>query len=358
MATPALPPAAGTVIGYRATIARALAASALLLLGLLVLIVTPLTLLTSADSGPQTAPRGIPAAFVPVYRESARAFDLNWLVLASVHDQETGFSTHPSTYRGVNAAGCCAGPFQFNVTNGPPSTWDTHRAAFYAGARPVSYPHPQAPHPSVYDDFDAAMAAGSLLHDNGADATLDQRTWDAVRAYNGSGPLAVAYADAVMTRARAWAQVPSAEVGPGASGATLVWPVRGPVSSVFCERRAWEACHPGIDIAVASGTAILAAAPGRVTLTQTSVESGGYGNYTCLQHTASVTTCYAHLARVAVRPGQLAARGQPIGSSDCTGRCFGPHLHFEVRLDGRPVCPAGYLNAPTATLCASGAPGS
>ena len=121
-------------------------------------------------AGPQRAPAGIPAAFVAIYRESAAAFGLNWLVLAAVHQQETGFSTHPTTYRGVNFAGCCAGPFQFNVTNGPPSTWDGHKHAFRRGHRPDGYPHPQAPHPSVYDDFDAGMAAGSLLRANGADA--------------------------------------------------------------------------------------------------------------------------------------------------------------------------------------------
>ena len=150
---------------------------------------------------------------MPVYRESARAFRLNWLVLASVHAQETGFSTNPTTYQGLNPAGCCAGPFQMNLTNGPPSTWDSHRAAFRVGHRPASYPHPQTPHPSVYDDFDAAMAAGSLLHANGADTALAARTWNAVRAYNGSGPVAVAYADAVMNRARAWAQTPPAGDG-------------------------------------------------------------------------------------------------------------------------------------------------
>jgi murein DD-endopeptidase MepM/ murein hydrolase activator NlpD len=203
------------------------------------------------------------------------------------------------------------------------------------------------------------MAAGSLLRANGADAALAGRTWDAVRAYNGSGPVAVAYANAVMTRARAWAQAPPmADDDPGRAGAALVWPVRGPVTSVFCERRAWEACHPGIDIAVPSGTPILAAAAGRVSLMQPAGESGGYGIFTCLQHTAAVSTCYAHQARTGVRLGQLVARGQPIGRSDCTGRCSGPHVHFEVRLDGQAVCPARYLDAPRNELCAPGAPGS
>ena len=56
-----------------------------------------------------------------------------------------------------------------NLTNGPPSTWDGVKHAYRNGRRPSSYPHPDAPHPSVYDDFDAAMAAGSLLRANGAD---------------------------------------------------------------------------------------------------------------------------------------------------------------------------------------------
>jgi peptidase M23-like protein len=358
MAAPAIR-AAGIALGSRSLLPRALIAAALALIGLLLLIALPLALLASlggSDTG--GAPAGIPAAFVPIYREAARAFGLDWLVLASIHDQETGFSTNPTTYRGLNSAACCAGPFQINLTNGPPSTWDTHKAAFRLGRRPASYPHPQTPHPSVYDDFDAAMAAGSLLRANGTDAGLDDSTYRAVRAYNGTGPAAEAYAQQVMTRARAWAQMPPPlDGGPGATGAVLTWPVRGPVTSRFCERRAWETCHPGIDIAVPSGTAILAAADGRVTLTQPPAQSGGYGNYTCLQHSAAVSTCYAHQARVLVHPGQLVTRGQQIGISDCTGRCYGPHLHFEVRLDGQPVCPARYLGVASSSICTPWAPG-
>jgi murein DD-endopeptidase MepM/ murein hydrolase activator NlpD len=359
MAPPALQ-IAGLAVGRRSMIVRALAIAAAAPLALLVLVVSPLALLASvAGPGPAAPPHGIPAEFLAVYRESARVFDLDWLVLASIHDQETGFSTNPTTYHGLNPAGCCAGPFQINLTNGPSSTWDTHRTAFHRGQRPAQYPHRQPPHPSVYDDFDAAMAAASLLRDDGADSGLGEQTWNAVRAYNGAGPVAVTYANAVLSRARAWAQAPNAPaLTPGAGRAALVWPVRGPITSPFCERRAWEACHPGIDIAVRSGTVILAAASGRVSLTQTTGQSGGYGNYTCLQHTAAVSTCYAHQATILVRLGQLVARGQAIGSSDCTGRCYGPHLHFEVRLNGQPVCPAPYLDASSTELCAPGSPGS
>jgi murein DD-endopeptidase MepM/ murein hydrolase activator NlpD len=121
------------------------------------------------------------------------------------------------------------------------------------------------------------------------------------------------------------------------SGA-LVWPVSGPVVSPFGMR--WGRLHAGIDIAVPSGTAIHAAAAGRVVLMGW---VGGYGNYTCVQHTASMSTCYGHQSSFATSNGASVSQGQVIGYSDCTGHCFGPHLHFEVRINGSPVDPMGYL---------------
>ena len=130
-------------------------------------------------------------------------------------------------------------------------------------------------------------------------------------------------------------------IRPGSGG--LIWPVNGPITSPFCESRAWEACHPGIDIGVPSGTPIRAAASGTVVLMQTTATSGGYGNYTCIQHAGPLSTCYAHQERFAVTMGQHVTQGQVIGYSDCTGRCFGPHLHFETRINGQVVNPMNYL---------------
>ena len=124
---------------------------------------------------------------------------------------------------------------------------------------------------------------------------------------------------------------------------SLIWPVNGPITSQFCERRAWEACHPGIDIGVPSGTPIRAAAAGRVALLQSAGASGGYGNFTCIQHTGVMSTCYAHQSRFAVSLGQNVSQGQVIGYSGCTGLCFGPHLHFEVRINGAVTNPLNYL---------------
>jgi len=124
---------------------------------------------------------------------------------------------------------------------------------------------------------------------------------------------------------------------------SMIWPVNGPITSPFCERRAWEACHPGIDIGVPSGTPIRAAASGKVTLMQSVGASGGYGNYTCVSHTSSLSTCYAHQSRFATSLGASVSQGQVIGYTGCTGLCFGPHLHFEVRIDGAVTNPLNYL---------------
>jgi murein DD-endopeptidase MepM/ murein hydrolase activator NlpD len=124
---------------------------------------------------------------------------------------------------------------------------------------------------------------------------------------------------------------------------SMIWPVNGPITSPFCEARAWERCHPGIDIGVPSGTPIRAAASGKVTLMQSVGASGGYGNYTCVSHTSTLSTCYAHQSRFATSLGSNVSQGQIIGYSGCTGLCFGPHLHFEVRINGAVTNPLNYL---------------
>jgi murein DD-endopeptidase MepM/ murein hydrolase activator NlpD len=122
----------------------------------------------------------------------------------------------------------------------------------------------------------------------------------------------------------------------GGSG-MFIWPVNGPVVSGFGPR--WGSFHEGIDIAVPTGTPIRAAASGSVSIA--GVE-GGYGNYTCITHSGGLSTCYAHQERILVSGGQV-AQGQIIGLVGCTGHCFGPHLHFEVRVNGQAVDPLGYL---------------
>ena len=125
-----------------------------------------------------------------------------------------------------------------------------------------------------------------------------------------------------------------------AGGGGLIWPVNGPITSPFCERRAWEACHPGIDIGVGAGTPIRAAASGKVIIAG---PNGGYGNYTCIQHAGPLSTCYAHQSSIQVSVGQSVSQGQVIGLVGCTGLCFGDHLHFETRINGSVLNPMNYL---------------
>jgi murein DD-endopeptidase MepM/ murein hydrolase activator NlpD len=139
------------------------------------------------------------------------------------------------------------------------------------------------------------------------------------------------------------APLPAGPIRGGSGG--LIWPVDGPVVSGFGPRTingSYE-YHPGIDIAVPSGTPIRAAASGTVIFTEPESSSGGYGNYTCIDHGGGLSTCYAHQASFAVSAGQSVSQGQIIGYSDCTGYCFGPHLHFEVRIGGEVTDPMAYL---------------
>jgi hypothetical protein len=152
----------------------------------------------------------IPAAwearFYPIYERAASTFRLNWLLLASIHKQETDFSTAPSTYHGLNFAHCCGGPMQFNVTNGPVTTWALVQNAYRYATRPKAYDHQTAVHPSIYDDFDSIMAAGWLLYSDGATTGLDGTAWQAAYDYYGHDEDGVAYADQVLARAIGWSQ--------------------------------------------------------------------------------------------------------------------------------------------------------
>jgi hypothetical protein len=150
-------------------------------------------------------------SFYPIYATAQSAFGVNWLLIASIHKQETAFSTAPSTYRGLNFAGCCGGPMQFNVKNGDPSrgfrsTWALVSDSYRYGGRPASYGHRTAKHPSIYDDFDSIMAAAHLLSADGASYALDETAWNAAYDYYGHDPTGVAYADQVLARAIGWSQ--------------------------------------------------------------------------------------------------------------------------------------------------------
>jgi murein DD-endopeptidase MepM/ murein hydrolase activator NlpD len=118
----------------------------------------------------------------------------------------------------------------------------------------------------------------------------------------------------------------------------LSWPVSGSVTSGFGYR--WGRMHEGVDIAVGQGTAVQAAGAGTVIYAGL---LGGYGNLAVVDHGNGLSTAYAHNSSLVSAVGQSVAAGEVIAYSGSTGHSTGPHVHFEVRLNGDAVDPLGYL---------------
>ncbi|MDR0239329.1 MAG: M23 family metallopeptidase [Deltaproteobacteria bacterium] len=123
-----------------------------------------------------------------------------------------------------------------------------------------------------------------------------------------------------------------------------VWPVEGFISSPFGVRSSNYSgrgeFHKGIDVRARPGTPIIAPAKGTVTF---SGGDGAYGLSVELQHTRTITTKYGHMQRIIVREGQQVKRGEIVGFVGSTGRSTGPHLHYEVKLNGIHVNPLRYI---------------
>jgi murein DD-endopeptidase MepM/ murein hydrolase activator NlpD len=122
------------------------------------------------------------------------------------------------------------------------------------------------------------------------------------------------------------------------SAAGFIWPCDGVVVSGFGMR--WGRMHEGIDIGCAYGTSNRAAAAGTVIY---SGWLGGYGNLVVVDHGNGLSTAYAHASTLLVSPGQTVSQGQTVSLVGSTGNSSGPHLHFEVRVNGQAVDPLLYL---------------
>jgi murein DD-endopeptidase MepM/ murein hydrolase activator NlpD len=156
----------------------------------------------------------------------------------------------------------------------------------------------------------------------------------ALQAQSANVAAQIRSAQATVSSSPTYSQA-STDSSPSASG--FIWPVGGPVVSPFGWR--WGRMHEGVDIAAGYGTPIAAAASGTVIYAGW---MGGYGNLIIIDHGGGIATAYAHQSSFAVGGGPV-SQGQTIGYIGCTGHCFGPHLHFEVRVNGSAVDPLGYL---------------
>lgn len=127
-------------------------------------------------------------------------------------------------------------------------------------------------------------------------------------------------------------------------GGVMLWPANGPQTSPFGYRfhpvLKYRRLHAGIDIGARHGSPVKAAATGTVIVAN---YGGGYGNRVVIDHGGGISTLYGHMSRLGVREGQKVSKGQQIGNIGSTGISTGPHLHFEVRINGKPVNPRKYL---------------
>ncbi len=119
----------------------------------------------------------------------------------------------------------------------------------------------------------------------------------------------------------------------------LNWPVAAPISSPFGPRDGRP--HDGIDLAVPEGTPVRAACEGRVAYAGSKLR--GYGNLVLIDHGGGLSTVYAHNQMLLVHEGDELARGSVVARSGNTGHSTAPHLHFEVRADGKPRDPLLFL---------------
>ena len=145
-------------------------------------------------------------------------------------------------------------------------------------------------------------------------------------------------------RGDAWLPPPPAPapVGPRRQleqGVAFGWPVSGRLTSRFGRRG--RSRHEGVDLSAPRGTPIRAAAAGRVIYSGSGLSD--YGKTVIVKHVGRYSTVYAHNRRNLVRKGQFVEAGQVLAEVGSTGNASGPHLHFEVRLDDRPLDPLRYL---------------
>ena len=159
-----------------------------------------------------------------------------------------------------------------------------------------------------------------------------QQVWDQVRIYqqqNNVGPIAASRGHSTASR--------------------FIWPEGGQLVQGFGPTQLWfeppyqgfAHFHTGLDLVTPAGTPVKAADDGIVILVGSG--STGYGNYVVLEHQGGLTTLYGHLQKAVVKVGDRVDQGQPIGLEGSTGNSTGAHLHFELRVDQKPVDPAPYM---------------
>ena len=252
--------------------------------------------------------------YYSLYTIAKQRFGVSLFLIAAAHYQETGFGKAPPTL----------------AKN---QSWLRYRTAATTSkiVRPTRYPHRTTTHPSVKDDFDVVMALAAQLRANKAQQSLGGTAAQAVAKRYGTSPQGQLATAMVIERAKAWRLL---GIFPLPGRGELATPVKGVVGGCGyfgCPRPGH--LHNGVDFLAPSGTPIHAVDAGTITLVEGIGQSGGYGNFVCVQHRPHLASCYAHMSSFAatVRLGARVKRGEVIGLVGSTGSSTAPHLHFEVR---------------------------
>lgn len=342
----------------------------------------------SDEPGPGTPPKNfIPAYFAAANQPDAQLGALGPFVLMAIHEVESGFgrSNAEGVKSGANFLGCCKGPFQFYDT----PKWSTWLAHSPISGKTYARDGDGDRDADIYSNHDSMFAAAALLRASGAPGNWTE----AVLAYNHS----TAYVEDVLSKARYFQQhvpppgqgsTPPADAKPAASSGSaadvqalaaatgcvpaaasqVINPADGgpyvkPLTSWTMTGLFWEVRpkegggtynHQGTDLAAPMGTPIYSIGNGTVTFAG---PASGYGTYICIQHTQRLTSCYGHESRIEVKVGETVKRGQQIAQVGAEGDATGPHLHFEIKLDGALQCPANYFGVDPSQWCEPGSPG-
>lgn len=298
----------------------------------------------------------IPAEFIPIYQEVAEKYGIDWILLAAIHKVETNFSRIDPMVSVVGAIG----HFQFMPCTVVGWGYPSCKSSSNGNA---TIPKKDLQSPSVikkyggygvdgnndgkvdqFNIYDATYTAGNYLSKNMKGKTDEEKIKSAIYAYN--------HADWYVDEVLYYYQLFSSDSNPMVEikgNKAWVVPYTKNLTSNFNPKRVHPITgkikpHNGIDISAGGilGKPVVAYADGKVI--SSGWNSGGYGYLVIIQHDNNVKTYYGHLKQQGVKKGTKVKAGQIIGYVGSTGASTGPHLHFEIRVNGKPVNPLPYVS--------------
>lgn len=300
----------------------------------------------------------IPAEFIPFYQAAGEKYGVNWLLLASIHRQETNFSSNKTvstagaigamqfmdcTFVGWSYPGCGGlgnGDIQKSVLTSPSHIANYGGYGVDANGDGIADP---------WDEEDAIHSAAKYLAASMKGTTEIDRIQEAIFAYNHSDIYVSEVYERFLTYTDGWSAVEGNVATTILNGKAWPVPFTKTITSGYGPR--WGRLHAGIDIAApnVTGQPIVAFADGVVTRSEYNLifssdgSERGWGWYVRIDHGNGFETIYAHMNKQGIKVGTLVKLGQVIGYVGNSGGSTGPHLHLETRVNGQAQDPTLYV---------------